>query len=100
MPRKHKRLYLSDLPFEPQAKCSSAPYWTNKASAWPDRDEVRRAVDSLPQKERIVISQRFGLDGMPETLEEVGRLLGCSRERVRQVEVRALDNLKTRLKQT
>jgi RNA polymerase sigma factor (sigma-70 family) len=100
MPRKHKRLYLSDLRFEPQAKCPSALYWSNKASAWPDRDEIRRAVDSLPQKERIVITQRFGLDGPPVTLEEIGRFLGCTRERVRQVEVKALDNLKRRLTQT
>jgi len=47
-----------------------------------------------------VITQRFGLDGLPETLEEVGRYLGCTRERVRQVEVKALGNLKRRLAQT
>lgn len=48
-------------------------------------------VDGLPPRERLVIRQRFGFDdGVEKTLEEVGRTLNVTRERIRQIEAKAL----------
>jgi RNA polymerase sigma factor (sigma-70 family) len=58
------------------------------------RDQLARALDALPERERQVIVMRFGLEGEePKTLAEIGKRLGLSRERVRQIEVRALERL-------
>jgi RNA polymerase sigma factor (sigma-70 family) len=57
------------------------------------RDMVGRALDALPSRERQVLSLRFGLDGEPKTLEEIGKLLGVSPERVRRLENQALQRL-------
>jgi RNA polymerase primary sigma factor len=58
-------------------------------------DAVRRAVAKLPDRERDVISLRFGLagDGQPASLEAIGKTLGITRERVRQIETEALRRL-------
>ena len=58
-------------------------------------DAVRRAVDRLPDIEKDIIKRRYGLDGDPDpqSLEQIGRTLGMSRERVRQIESRALERL-------
>ena len=54
-----------------------------------------RRITELALRERQVLSLRFGLaDGRPKTLRETGRELGISRERVRQVEIRALGKLR------
>jgi RNA polymerase primary sigma factor len=51
------------------------------------REDIDRALDSLPERERKVIELRFGLKGeQPCTLEEVGRAFGVTRERIRQIE--------------
>jgi len=97
MPRKHQMLSLSDLPFEPMAKDSTATAWTMRMPAPAESDQVRLAVDSLSQREREVIQRRFGLRGDPETLDAIGCALGCSRERIRQLQQSALRNLKRRL---
>ena len=58
--------------------------------------ELVRALDSLNPRMRRVVALRFGLDGeKPQTLEEVGAGLGITRERVRQLESRALRELRT-----
>jgi RNA polymerase primary sigma factor len=60
------------------------------------RDDVQRALDSLPERERKVIELRYGLLGMqPFTLEEVGRAFGVTRERIRQIENSTLKRLET-----
>jgi DNA-directed RNA polymerase sigma subunit (sigma70/sigma32) len=97
MPRNRKRFYLSDLRYEPEARSRSGPCWAKRASPLLDGDDLWQAVDSLSRRERLVIVGRFGLDGLPQTLETIGQFLGCTRERVRQVESSALDKLKKRL---
>jgi RNA polymerase primary sigma factor len=57
--------------------------------------ELARALDRLNPRMRHVVLRRFGLDGQPpQTLEEVGTDLGITRERVRQLETRALRELR------
>ena len=52
------------------------------------------ALRSLPDRHRAVVVMRYGLnDGDPNTLEEIGRRLGLTRERVRQIEVESLRRL-------
>jgi RNA polymerase primary sigma factor len=59
------------------------------------REEVRSALDSLDDRLRLVLQLRFGLAGQPtQSLVEVGRELGVTYERARQLEVRALDKLR------
>ena len=57
---------------------------------------MRAALGELDEKEREVVELRFGLDrdGEPRTLQEVGDLLGLSRERIRQIESRAKEKLR------
>ena len=58
------------------------------------RENVRRALDALPQREREVIEMRYGLQGhQARTLEEVGRAFGVTRERIRQIENNTLKKL-------
>jgi RNA polymerase primary sigma factor len=60
------------------------------------RENVRRALDALPQREREVIEMRFGLTGArPYTLEEVGRAFNVTRERIRQIENHTLKKLES-----
>jgi RNA polymerase primary sigma factor len=60
-------------------------------------ETLHRALGELPEREREVLKLRYGLDGDqdPKSLEEIGRLLGLTRERVRQIESRALQQLAT-----
>jgi RNA polymerase primary sigma factor len=59
------------------------------------RDALERALADLPDREREVLKLRYGLNGDvdPASLEEIGRRLGVTRERVRQLEARALEKL-------
>jgi RNA polymerase primary sigma factor len=58
------------------------------------RENVRKALDALPSREREVIEMRFGLTGSEaRTLEEVGRAFGVTRERIRQIENNTLKKL-------
>jgi len=60
------------------------------------QQDVQRALDSLPDRERMVIELRFGLTGeQPYTLEEVGQAFGVTRERIRQIENNTLKKLET-----
>ncbi|MGH2845120.1 MAG: sigma-70 family RNA polymerase sigma factor [Thermoleophilaceae bacterium] len=58
------------------------------------REDVKHALSALPERERRVIELRFGLHGgQPRTLDEVGRTLGVTRERIRQIENSTLKTL-------
>ena len=54
---------------------------------------IRRALDALPDRERRILELRFGFEGEPSTLHEIGRELDLTRERIRQLESRALSRL-------
>jgi RNA polymerase primary sigma factor len=57
-------------------------------------DALRRAIGELPERERMVLGMRYGLEGgEPTPLREIGRQLGITPERVRQIESRALGRL-------
>jgi RNA polymerase primary sigma factor len=60
-----------------------------------EQDVLRRAVSQLPEREREVVKRRYGLNGDrdPASLEAIGRELGLTRERVRQIEASALEQL-------
>ena len=60
------------------------------------REHVERWLSKLTESERQVIEQRFGLnDGEPMTLDKIGRRCKITRERVRQIESKALDKLRS-----
>ncbi len=58
-------------------------------------ETLRRAVEGLPEREQDVVKLRYGLDGdqEPKSLDEIARRLGITRERVRQIEMQALQRL-------
>ena len=73
---------------------AGGPSTEDEADATLRDDAVRRAVAKLPDRERDVIALRFGLVGDgPTSLEAIGKRLGMTRERVRQIETEALRRL-------
>ena len=59
------------------------------------REQVDRVLSHLQDRERRVLELRFGLfDGRPRTLEEIGGELNLTRERIRQIERKALGRLR------
>jgi RNA polymerase primary sigma factor len=58
--------------------------------------EIQDLLSQLPEREQQVLRWRFGLDDEPKTLEEIGALLGVTRERVRQIEARAKERLRVK----
>lgn len=59
------------------------------------KDDMQKALKCLDETERYIILNRFGfVDGREKTLEEVGNKLGITRERVRQIQNRALKRLR------
>jgi RNA polymerase sigma factor (sigma-70 family) len=59
------------------------------------RDDVSRLISTLNSREQAVVRMRFGLDdGKAKTLEEIGRRFSVTRERIRQIEARALHKLR------
>jgi RNA polymerase primary sigma factor len=66
------------------------------------KDKLTNVLSSLTERERKVLELRFGLgDGYPRTLEEVGRQFKVTRERIRQIEAKALRKMRhpTRIRQ-
>jgi RNA polymerase sigma factor (sigma-70 family) len=59
------------------------------------RDEVNKMLAALDEREREILRLRFGLDrGQPRTLDEVGECFSLTRERIRQIEARAMSKLR------
>ena len=59
------------------------------------QEQMSEILNDLPERERRVLSMRFGLeDGTNQTLEDVGKEFNITRERVRQIEARALRKLR------
>jgi RNA polymerase primary sigma factor len=59
------------------------------------KERLREILNTLTDRERQVIDFRFGLsDGFSRTLEEVGKLFNVTRERIRQIEAKALRKLR------
>lgn len=74
---------------------SSTPRPENLASNTQLSAEIMRALKTLPSREREILTLRYGLNnGYDYTLEEIGRLLKITRERVRQIEAKALAKLR------
>jgi len=64
------------------------------------KNQLRDILDGLQDRERRVLALRFGLeDGVSRTLEEVGKEFGVTRERIRQIEAKALKKLKEKSSQ-
>jgi len=58
-------------------------------------EELERALDQLDEREKEILQLRYGLeDGHPRTLKDVARVFNITRERVRQIEIKALEKLK------
>jgi len=58
------------------------------------KKQIGRVIESLSPKEQIIIRKRFGIGDDPHTLEEVGKEFSVTRERIRQIEVKALRKLR------
>jgi RNA polymerase primary sigma factor len=92
-----------DTPPEEEGK-GSLHETVEDASAGPDsmlasilrsRTDLRSVLQDLPDTERTVVTLRFGLEGQePLTLEAIGRRMGLTRERIRQIEAAALKRLR------
>ena len=73
---------------------SEAPQPEEEVSVSLEQQTLRKALESLPERERDVVKLRYGINGDdPTPLRETGRRLGISPERVRQIESRALEHL-------
>jgi RNA polymerase primary sigma factor len=60
--------------------------------------EVEELLGQLPPREQHILRLRFGFDNEPKTLEEIGQMLGLTRERVRQIEKQAKEHLRVKAK--
>lgn len=74
---------------------TSAPTLFDTASRELLKEQVDQVLGTLSDRERRVLEERFGLkDGRPKTLEEVGKMFAVTRERIRQIEAKALRKLR------
>jgi RNA polymerase primary sigma factor len=82
--------YLGDFVYD-----ITAPTLIDTASRGLLKEQLSNVLSTLSDRERRVLEERFGLaDGKPKTLEEVGKLFSVTRERIRQIEAKALRKLR------
>ena len=63
------------------------------------KDQLKEITDDLSPREQKILQMRFGIeDGITHTLEEVGKEFGVTRERIRQIEAKALDKIRVHRK--
>ncbi len=63
------------------------------------KDQIKEILADLTEREQKILAMRFGLDdNIPHTLEEVGKEFGVTRERIRQIEAKALEKIRTHRK--
>ena len=59
------------------------------------QEQLRSVLESLSEREAGVVAMRFGLnDGQPKTLDEIGKVHGVTRERIRQIESKVMSKLR------
>ena len=59
------------------------------------KDDINQAMSILSEKERDIIEMRFGLNGaIPMSLKEIGELYNLTKERIRQIEKKAIERMK------
>jgi RNA polymerase primary sigma factor len=58
------------------------------------QDHLRSVLTTLSEREAGIVRLRFGLDGQPCTLDEIGHIYGVTRERIRQIEAKAMAKLR------
>lgn len=56
--------------------------------------KIKDSIKTLPERYQKVVFLRYGIDGQPKTLEEIGEHFGVTRERIRQIEVKALSDVR------
>ncbi len=72
---------------------AEAPF--EKVAVGMRREDLGRVLDQLTERERVILTLRYGLEsGIPATLDEVGRKFDLTRERIRQIEAKALAKLR------
>ncbi|HVZ12748.1 MAG TPA: RNA polymerase sigma factor RpoD [Patescibacteria group bacterium] len=82
--------YLGDFIYD-----ITAPTLFDTASRGLLKEQLNSVLGTLSDRERRVLEERFGLrDGKPKTLEEVGKMFAVTRERIRQIEAKALRKLR------
>lgn len=102
--KKYSQTPLSlEMPIGDEASSQLGDFIEDKSSDSPDgstmksllRDELLEAMKVLTEREQMILKLRFGLpDGRPRTLEEVGKVYNVTRERIRQIEEKALQKLR------
>jgi RNA polymerase nonessential primary-like sigma factor len=102
----NERVTSIDTPLGPDSDKSVLDTISDQHGSTPERDlqtedlnqSISRWLDELSEKQREVLSRRFGLRGHEMmTLEDVGREIGLTRERVRQIQVEALRRLRDKM---
>ena len=93
-----------DEPMSSDSEDTYVDQISDEGAESPDRDvfaqmlsrDLRRAMRTLTDRERTILSRYYGLEGDPLTLEEIGRQLGYTRERIRQIKELAIEKLRNR----
>lgn len=102
--RKYSQIPLSlEMPIGDEESSQLGDFIEDKNLEAPDtvtmrnilREELLRSMDILTEREQMILKLRFGFDdGRPRTLEEVGKVYNVTRERIRQIEEKALRKLR------